>query len=186
MALRALDRNQDGRITADEMLAGMGRGGREARDGRGRAEEGPSGQNPVEEAVKTYLSFDKNDDGKLTRDEVPERMQGIFERGDTDKDGVLTGDELRAMARAQQQPAGTRGGREGGQGRGDFRSGRRFDGMRRMDPVFQALDANHDGVIDSNEITNAASSLRALDKNRDGQITEDEVRPNFGFGRGRG
>ena len=46
-------------------------------------------------------------------------------------------------------------------------------------PLFMALDANHDGVIDSNEITNAAASLKTLDKNGDGQLTADEYRPQF-------
>jgi Ca2+-binding EF-hand superfamily protein len=181
-ALRALDRNGDGRITPEEMspMIGRGRGGPgpEGRGGRGREEEGPAGPDPVEEAVKTYLAFDKNGDGKLSRDEVPERMQGIFQRGDTNHDGVLTADELRAMARAQ-QPAG--GGREGGEGRG----GRGPEGMRRPDPIFQALDTNHDHVISGDEITNAASALKALDKNQDGKLTEEELRPNFGPGPGR-
>jgi Ca2+-binding EF-hand superfamily protein len=176
-ALRALDKNQDGRITADEMSPAMGRG----RGGRGRGEEGGQSGNAVEEAVKTYLSFDRNNDGKLVRDEVPERMQGIFERGDTNKDGALTADELRVMARAQQAAAG--GDREEGPGRGG-RGGRGREGMR--DPIFAALDTDHDNAISGEEITNAAAVLKTLDKNQDGKLTEDEVRPNFGPGRGRG
>jgi hypothetical protein len=42
------------------------------------------------------------------------------------------------------------------------------------DPVFTALDTNHDGVIDSNEIANASAALKTLDKNGDGQLTTDE------------
>ena len=56
--------------------------------------------------VKTLMAFDKNGDGKLTRDEVPERMQGLFDRADIDKDGVLTADEIGNVARG----AGTRQG----------------------------------------------------------------------------
>jgi len=124
------------------------------------------------------LAFDKNGDGKLTRDEVPERMQGIFERGDTNHDGVLSAPELHAMALAQQQPVEGRG----GEGRG----GRGPQGMMRADPIFQALDTNHDNVISGDEITNAASALKSLDKNQDGSLSEDELRPNFGRGPGRG
>jgi Ca2+-binding EF-hand superfamily protein len=176
-ALRALDKNQDGRIAAEEMSPMMGRG----RGGRGREEEGPQGSNAVEEAIKTYLSFDRNNDGKLVRDEVPERMQGIFDRADADKDGVLTADELRAMARAQQAASG--GGREEGPGRGG-RDGRGGAGMR--DPIFAALDTDHDNAISVEEIANAPAALKALDRNQDGKLTEDELRPNFGPGRGRG
>jgi hypothetical protein len=44
-------------------------------------------------------------------------------------------------------------------------------------PLVTALDANHDGVIDANEIANASAALKTLDKNGDGQLTEDEYLP---------
>jgi hypothetical protein len=37
-----------------------------------------------------------------------------------------------------------------------------------------ALDANHDGVIDADEIANAVEVLKKLDKNGDGKLTPDE------------
>src|SRR3954453_10878635 len=42
-------------------------------------------------------------------------------------------------------------------------------------PLFAALDANHDGVIDAAEIANASAALLTLDKNGDGQLTMDEL-----------
>ncbi|HEY5234236.1 MAG TPA: hypothetical protein VIK35_11945 [Verrucomicrobiae bacterium] len=47
----------------------------------------------------------------------------------------------------------------------------------RPPPLMQALDVNHDGVIDSNEMANASAELKTLDKNGDGQLTQDELRP---------
>src|SRR5437868_2756030 len=44
-------------------------------------------------------------------------------------------------------------------------------------PVMEALDVNHDGVIDANEIANASTALKTLDKNGDGKLTFDEVCP---------
>jgi hypothetical protein len=44
-------------------------------------------------------------------------------------------------------------------------------------PLVEALDVNHDGVIDSNEIANASAELLTLDKNHDGKLTPDEYRP---------
>ena len=44
-------------------------------------------------------------------------------------------------------------------------------------PLMQALDANHDGVIDADEIANAPAALKTLDKNGDGKLTPDELRP---------
>ena len=44
-------------------------------------------------------------------------------------------------------------------------------------PLMQALDVNHDGVIDADEIANAPAALKTLDKNGDGKLTPDELRP---------
>ena len=44
-------------------------------------------------------------------------------------------------------------------------------------PICMALDTNHDGVIDANEIANAPAALKTLDKNGDGKLTPDELRP---------
>jgi hypothetical protein len=52
-------------------------------------------------------------------------------------------------------------------------------GMRGQRPpvpaIFRALDANHDGVIDADEIANASAVLKTLDKNGDGKITLQEA-----------
>jgi len=39
------------------------------------------------------------------------------------------------------------------------------------------LDANSDGALSVNELTNAPASLAALDANKDGKLTIDELRP---------
>src|SRR5262245_41097837 len=44
-------------------------------------------------------------------------------------------------------------------------------------PLFLALDANGDGVIDEQEMANAPAALKKLDKNGDGVLTQDELRP---------
>lgn len=59
-----------------------------------------SGPTP-DEMVKELLEFDQNGDGQLSRDEVPERMQGLFARGDANQDGVLRQDELHKLAETQ-------------------------------------------------------------------------------------
>ena len=72
------------------------------------------------------------------------------------------------------------GGRQGGPG-GSGGPG----GKRPLPPIIAALDANHDGVIDADEIANASSALKTLDKNGDGKLTPDELRPEHPAG-GRG
>jgi tyrosine-protein phosphatase SIW14 len=44
-------------------------------------------------------------------------------------------------------------------------------------PLLDALDADHNGIIDAAEIANASAALETLDKNDDGQLTEDEYLP---------
>ena len=46
-------------------------------------------------------------------------------------------------------------------------------------PLINALDTNHDGIIDADEIAHAAESLKTLDKNHDGKLTPDEYRPQL-------
>ncbi len=53
-----------------------------------------------------------------------------------------------------------------------------------MSPIIDALDLNHDGVIDAAELAKASESLKKLDKNGDGKITEDEYRPQRPGGQG--
>ena len=166
-SLRRLDANKDGQITMEEVRPDFG-GGQGGIEGGRRGEGGPRGGGPpvdrgndAEKMVKTLMAFDKNGDGKLSKDELPERMQGMLERGDSNKDGFLTPDEIRAMARAQQPASG-----------GDQR--------RRVDPIFAALDLNHDGVLSEEEIDAAPASLKTLDRNGDGKLTMDELRPAFG------
>jgi EF hand len=79
--------------------------------------------------VERILSFDKNKDGKITIDELPERMQYLIEKGDTNKDGVLDNEEIKALA-TQMAKEGTSladapggGGRGGRGGRGPGGSG---------------------------------------------------------------
>jgi hypothetical protein len=76
-----------------------------------------------EEIVERILSFDKNKDGKVTKEELPERMQNLIEKGDTNKDGALDPAEIKALAaklRREGLPAGFDGFGGFGGGRGGF------------------------------------------------------------------
>jgi len=58
---------------------------------------------------------------------------------------------------------------------GDTPNGPHMRGHRPPVPaIVRALDANHDGVIDADEIANASAALKTLDKNGDGKLTPDE------------
>src|SRR5262249_17947133 len=85
----------------------------------------------VDQIVERILSFDKNKDGKVTKDELPERLQDLIAKGDTNKDGALDRDEIKALAAKLQRdglPAGFGGfggvaGRGGRGGPGGFGRG---------------------------------------------------------------
>jgi hypothetical protein len=71
----------------------------------------------VEAIVERLMAFDKNKDGKLTRDELPERLHYLFEKGDLNKDGALDKDEIRKLASIPGilgENSHVSGGREGG------------------------------------------------------------------------
>lgn len=60
----------------------------------------------VDDIVARIMSFDKNKDGKVTKDELPERMQYLIERGDTNKDGALDKDEIKKLVTTLPPPPG--------------------------------------------------------------------------------
>jgi hypothetical protein len=49
---------------------------------------------------RLMLSFDVNADHRISRDELPERMQGLIARGDRNADAALDLDEIRALVNA--------------------------------------------------------------------------------------
>ena len=52
----------------------------------------------ADQLVERILSFDKNEDGKITADELPERMQHLVAMGDINKDGALDRSEITKLA----------------------------------------------------------------------------------------
>lgn len=141
-SLLKLDVNGDGSITADELQA---------------PPESPIAS--PDDLSQQLMAFDKNHDGVLTRDELPDRLQPLFTRADANKDGKVTPEELRALAAKQTLPTGSM-----------------KQGAPR-DPLFMALDTDHDGTISAAEIAASSTSLLTLDKNHDGEIADNEMRP---------
>src|SRR5437667_534281 len=73
-------------------------------DRQGRPPRGAGGRGgfppglTVDQIVERIMAFDQNKDGKVTKDELPERMQDLITRGDTNKDGALDKEEIRKLA----------------------------------------------------------------------------------------
>jgi hypothetical protein len=128
----------EGRPGAQGRPGGNRRRGAEGRPGGNRrpgAEGRPDGaRRPGEQGrrgsgggdfIKRILENDKNKDGKITKDELPERMQRIFNFADANNDGVLDKAELQKMAERFRN--------RGDRSRGDRSRGSRPDGKKRGD-----------------------------------------------------
>ncbi len=162
--IRALDTNHDGVIDAAE----------------------------IANAAAALKTRDKNGAGQLTVEELlgppPRRGMGMGPGqgqgpqgpgGDQGPQGPGAGPD--AGPPQGPPPDGT----NGVAGNGMRGPGR---GMRRLPPVIEALDANHDGIIDASEIANAPAALKSLDKNGVGYLTVPELLgpPRRGMGMGPG
>ncbi|MHC4880818.1 MAG: hypothetical protein ACYTGL_30560 [Planctomycetota bacterium] len=98
-----------------------------------------------------FDQLDKNSDGTLTKDEVPEEQQRFFERlvrlGDGNDDGKLTKAEFQSATAEQPAPSGQRGAGRPGQGGSRFGDPRQF---------FNQMDRNGDGKVERDELPEQA------------------------------
>jgi hypothetical protein len=69
--------------------------------------------------VARLMSFDQNHDGRLTRAELPERMQPLFARADVSRDEAIDGAEVRRLAATPPRQVVVRGFEVGHYGFGD-------------------------------------------------------------------
>lgn len=159
-ALQTLDKNGDGRLEFEEI--------------RPVPPPNPLAVGVPEETVKTLLEFDRNADGKLAKNELPARFHGLLARGDANRDGVLSKEELKQMTETQAAPVGRPLPPPTAPAQPNNAPANL---LARLGPAAVALDSTADGVISAEEINHAPTTLAQLDKNGDGKLTEDEVRP---------
>jgi len=109
------DANGDGQLTPDELRPTGPGGGFRPRQGGGAGGlrgPGPGGPNGARNLVERIMGLDRDGDGKLAKEELPDRLQRAFERIDTNGDGAIDRAEVEAVA---ERFAG-RGDRERGPG----------------------------------------------------------------------
>ena len=138
-AFDRLDENKDGFIDETEFA-------------RSRQRMGGGGPQ-LGERFNRFLDADK--DGKVSRDEFA-KINQMFDTLDSDKNGVLTNEEMgrffQAMSETQAQATG---------------------GVN-VNNLFQNVDKNKDGKITPDEMTDERM-FKALDLNKDGAIPRDEA-----------
>jgi hypothetical protein len=90
----------------------------EAQPGGGK-KGGKGSTETVDEFVKKMMAFNKAKDGKLTKEELTDpRLQALFARADSNKDGVVTREELEALFAKKSIAGGGKDGPFGEKGKG--------------------------------------------------------------------
>lgn len=157
---------------------------------------GPGGPHakgrPAPEAL--FDRFDKDDDGKLTADELPERIaERMLEHADADGDGAVTLEELQA-ARPERPggPGGPRGGRltpEALIEKFDENGSTELTENEVPERLWERLskaDANGNGAVTLEELEAAKTQMadrprgpealfERFDEDSDGKLSQDEL-----------
>lgn len=115
VVLRRMDANKDGTVSGDEIKAPARRPGMAS--GQGNRPGQPGGQR----RFPTFADMDKNDDGKISKEETPERMRARFDQMDGNGDGFLDKNEQAQIIKRFRERL------QGGEGR---RPGQRQGGRR--------------------------------------------------------
>jgi Ca2+-binding EF-hand superfamily protein len=96
-AIKELDTDKDGNITWAEVVAHSGAVGQAAfganEGATGYGAGGANGEHS--QALKRFMQYDKNGDGKLTPDELPPQMSSMLRDADLNHDGAIDPAELK-------------------------------------------------------------------------------------------
>lgn len=153
-----LDKDGDGKVTGQEMMAGA--------KGKGMQGKGKGKGNPGEFIKR----MDKNEDGNLSKDEVPEQLWARISQLDKDGDSSISREELAAGAKGRME-----------QGRG-----------------FEMADKNGDGKLTQDEAPKFWDRISRADLDKDGAVSMEEMakargmaesmkgNPSGGAGKGKG
>ena len=98
--LKTLDKNRDGKLTRDELRPQRRHHREGGKDRTHRGKESRSGDRGPRsrDVVGRIMGHDENGDGKVTEDEMPQRMRRLLDRADTNNDGAIDEDEAKAIA----------------------------------------------------------------------------------------
>ena len=187
--MEALDKNKDGKIGKEEWTTGFAQLDTDG-DGTISQKEFPRAKPPTPE--KIIQVFDRNNDGKLSIEELPPHFKQQLGRADTDSNGVLSKEELStAMTKAKERQGRDRQGRDrqgrdrqgapNRQGDSDRQQRRPQDAAARVDNMFSRFDKDGDGLLSGDEIPERMKErFKDFDINDDGLISKDEMKSAMG------
>jgi len=115
-SLLTLDKNKDGKVTQDELATLFRRGDRQrpaADRPSGGAADKPTAR-PTDRGrgfgMEQFAQLDSDGDGKISKEEAPERMSGRWDRMDTNGDGFLDKTEQEAVVKFVRERMNNAGG----------------------------------------------------------------------------
>lgn len=103
VVLRRMDRNEDGKVTGEELAATPGR------EGQGPGRPGPGGAPQARPGggrgpgPDMFSRIDSDGDGKISKDEAPDRMAERFDEIDTNGDGFIDKEEQEKLIQMLRQ-----------------------------------------------------------------------------------
>ena len=128
--------------------------------GPGRGRPGGEGPPSAEQFIARIMEFDKNKDGKLSKDEVPERMARMIDQHDENEDGALDKSELKKVAAEMAQRRGRRGPEgEGRRGPGGPEGRRGPPTPEQFVEHAMEFDADEDGKLSKEELLKFAQEM---------------------------
>lgn len=148
-----------------------------ADDGRPAKNDRPA---KADQGAALFDKLDKNQDGKITGDEVGEGKKRLFDRllrtADRDDNGQLSREEFVAGLKNHPHKRPT----DAGNAPGSPKAKHRFDPGHILDR-FKQLDANNDGEVRLDEVPEGRGReffgrlLKRLDRDKNGAISRDEL-----------
>ena len=178
--IRTSDKNGDEKLSADEFAAGLAEERPKGEAAPGAPGGGRPGAGGQFDPGQFFRMMDRNNDGKVTPEELPEERRERFKenlaRFDENKDGAASLEEF------QKGFAGRPGGGTPNPGNPGATPGRPGEPSRPgmpgpAGPVLAALDADRDGELSADEIGKATEALKTLDRDGDGKLTRMEIGP---------
>ena len=163
--------------------------------GRPDGEHHRGGRRGPPDPAEMVKRFDKNADGKLEVSELPEHMQKFMGKADTNGDGVITVDELKAgeekmraehLAKVDTDHDGKVSPEE-----------RKAAFEKFAEERFAKMDKNNDGALSKDEVGDKRwEHLSVADADKNGSVTREEIKtavaagtlkfPHRGHGHGHG